>query len=63
MNFKTTFQVQPNKRHEIFAETRVNEEGPSLAVIRPLNHALLLLIIDLKQSRLPPMLTHLVSDQ
>jgi hypothetical protein len=34
MNFKTTFQVQ--KRHEIFAETRVNEEGPSLAVIRPL---------------------------
>jgi hypothetical protein len=23
--------------HAIFAETRVNEEGPSLAVIRPLN--------------------------
>jgi hypothetical protein len=41
MNFKTTFQVQPNKRHEIFAETRVNEEGPSLAVICPLKVSLL----------------------
>jgi hypothetical protein len=30
------FRSSLTKHHEIFAETRINEEGPSLAVIRPL---------------------------
>jgi hypothetical protein len=33
---KKLFKFSLTKRHEIFAETRVNEEGPSMAVIRPL---------------------------
>jgi hypothetical protein len=36
MNFKNLFRSSLTKRHEIFAETRVNGEGPSLAVILPL---------------------------